>query len=155
MLIFAACAITIFITPRDPVPDDDKVGDPNYAMLIPLSLLGVGYSVYAAALWGCIPYTVQPKLIGSAFGLCTAIQNIGLTISPLIASAILTTERQGGYFWYMIYFCVLCVIGFFVNVWLYIDDIKNRGGVLDKVDTGEEEQPKNDFMTSPTPKERR
>ena len=52
------------------------------------------------------------------------------------------------------YFCVLCVIGFGINVWLYFDDIKNRGGVLHKVDTGEEKDDDalkpGDFMTSPT-----
>ena len=39
----------------------------------------------------------------------------------------------------MVYFCMLAIIGFFVNAWLYIDDIKNRGGVLDKVDKGDNE----------------
>ena len=124
--------MTIFVEPR-------AEGNPNYVMVVPLSLLGVGYSVYAAALWGCIPYTVQPKLIGSAFGLCTAIQNIGLSISPLIASACLNTEKEDGYFWYLVYFCALCVVGFLINLLLYVDDITNRGGVLDKVDKGEAE----------------
>lgn len=147
IMIFAACFITIFLDPR-------PQGDPNYLMMLPLSLLGLGYSVYAAAIWGCIPYTVDPKLIGSAFGLTTAIQNIGLTISPLIASVCLKTEKEDGYFWYLVYFCILSIIGFFINIWLYIDDIRNRGGILDKVDTGdkeEEEVPKvGDFVTSPT-----
>ena len=67
-------------------PDAPRIVDPQYLCVIPLSLLGVGYSVYAAALWGCIPYTVDPRLIGTAYGLCTAIQNIGLTISPLICA---------------------------------------------------------------------
>lgn len=150
ILIFAASAVTIFISP---VPKEE-VDNPNYAMLIPLFLLGVGYSVYAAALWGCIPYTVAPKLIGSAFGLTTAIQNIGLTISPLIGSALLNTEKEDGYFWYLIYFCFLSAIGFCLNVWLYIDDLKNRGGILDKVDRGEDDEPQ-DLLTSPTVAQRK
>jgi len=157
ILIFLACLATIFITPHTKV--DDKTGNPNYAMLIPLGLLGIGYSVYAAALWGCIPYTVPPKLIGSAFGLCTACQNIGLTVSPLIAGPLLSTQKEGGYFWTMVYFCVLSCIGFLINMWIYFDDLKYRGGVLDKVDKGdaasELEGGVENFMQSPTMEQRR
>ena len=127
-------------------------------MVVPLTLLGIGYSVYAAALWGCIPYTVPPKLIGSAFGLCTSVQNIGLTISPILAGFCLNTAKDDGYFWFQIYFCILCVIGFFINVWMYLDDLKNRGGVLHYVDNGDdnEDEPKvTDFVTSPTATQRR
>ena len=123
-------------------------GETNYAIFIPLIFLGVGYSVYAAALWGGIPYTCEPKQVGTAFGMCTAVQNIGLTISPLIAGPLLKYQRGGGYFWYLMYFCVLAAIGVCLNVWLYIDDIKNRGGLLDKVDKGETIK---ELTASPTP----
>ena len=88
--------------------------------------------------------------------MCTAVQNIGLTISPLLAALCLNTEKDGGYFWLMIYFCALSLIGLCINIWLYVDDIKYRGGILDKVDNGnsaeaEDEKLKvGDFMTSPT-----
>ena len=58
----------------------------------------------------------------------------------------------------MVYFCALAIIGFLINIWLYIDDIKNRGGVLDKVDSGEDQNqapPVNDFVASPTQAQRR
>ena len=129
VFILLACIITTLISPSNE-------GDPNYVCLIPLALLGIGYSVYAAALWGCIPYTVPARLVGTAYGLCTAVQNIGLTISPLIASACLETKKQDGYFWLMMYFSVLACIGIFFNVWLYFDDIRNRGGILDAIDDG-------------------
>jgi type IV secretory pathway TrbF-like protein len=47
-------------------------------------LIGIGYSAYAASLWACIPYVVEPKTIGTAFGITTALQNIGLSIGPTI-----------------------------------------------------------------------
>ena len=65
-------------------------------------------------------------------------QNIGLTISPLIAGSMLKTKKDGGYFWYFVYFEVLAVIGICLNLWLYMDDLKYRGGILNKVDKGEE-----------------
>lgn len=53
-------------------------GDPTTtkddSVLIPLVLLGIGYSIYACALWGSIPYTVPDHLFGSAFGICTSVQ---------------------------------------------------------------------------------
>ena len=59
-----------------------------YNELYPLILTGVGYSIYAAAIWGSIPYVVDENSVGTAFGLATAIQNIGLTISPTIVGMI-------------------------------------------------------------------
>lgn len=44
-----------------------------YSEIGPLILVGIGYSIYAAALWGSIPYVVEPKTVGTAFGFCTAI----------------------------------------------------------------------------------
>lgn len=41
--------------------------------IIPLVLIGVAYSVYCSAIWGSIPYTVQPHTVGTAFGICTAV----------------------------------------------------------------------------------
>lgn len=148
VLILLASAITIAIPAR---PAGSL--DPQYLCLIPLVLLGVGYSVYAAALWGCIPYTVPARLVGTAYGLCTAVQNIGLTISPLVGGYLQeNTPKQGGYFWLMMYFCFLSAIGIVFNVWLYIDDLKNRGGILDRVDEGENIA---DLMTSPVADKRR
>ena len=86
IMILLACLFTMMI-PGSPSPDQTQ-----WLCLIPLSLLGIGYSVYAAALWGCIPYTVPAKLVGTAYGLCTAIQNIGLTLSPIISAACLNSS---------------------------------------------------------------
>lgn len=67
VFLLLACIITILIPAAQP-------GDgPNYLCLLPLTLLGIGYSVYAAAIWGCIPYCVPARLVGTAYGLTTAI----------------------------------------------------------------------------------
>jgi len=52
----------------------------------------------------------------------------------------------------MMYFSVLACIGIGFNVWLYIDDIKNRNGILDKVDTGENLE---ELMSTPVAENRR
>jgi nitrate/nitrite transporter NarK len=57
---------------------------------IPLVLVGVAYSIYCAAIWGSIPYAVPAQSVGTAFGICTAIQNIGLVIAPTLVGWIKT-----------------------------------------------------------------
>ena len=74
LILIVAFTISLFL------PDTEG----SKLELIPLVLLGFGYSIYCSAIWGSIPYVVEPHTIGTAFGLCTAIQNIGLTVSPLI-----------------------------------------------------------------------
>lgn len=145
VLILLACIVTILTPATEPK-------DPQWLCLVPLVLLGIGYSVYAAALWGCIPYTVPPRLVGTAYGMCTAVQNIGLTISPFLSAQCLKTSKQDGYFWLMMYYSLLGVIGIFFNCWLYFDDLRNRGGILDKVDTGEN---LGELITTPVPEEKR
>lgn len=57
---------------------------PNFICLGPLILVGFGYSIYASALWSSIPYIVQPRTIGSAFGMVTSLQACGLVVAPII-----------------------------------------------------------------------
>jgi len=117
-----------------------------YNELYPLVLTGVGYSIYAAAIWGSIPYIVDENSVGTAFGLATAIQNIGLTISPTIVGMIKDGTRQvdHGYFWVNMYFVGINVVGLLLNMSLYYIDIYHNDGILDKVeaDTTEEEREK-------------
>ena len=44
-----------------------------YTEVGPLVLVGIGFSIYAAALWPSIPYVVDAKTVGTAFGFCTAL----------------------------------------------------------------------------------
>mmetsp|Transcript_11977 Transcript_11977/g.8366 ORF Transcript_11977/g.8366 Transcript_11977/m.8366 type:complete len:152 (-) Transcript_11977:221-676(-) len=90
LMTVLACSITIFL----PVDDQDT---PNYTCLIPLILLGVGYSVYASALWGSIPYIVERRALGTAFGICTALQNFGLVLAPLSVSYLVNSDAEKGH----------------------------------------------------------
>jgi MFS family permease len=66
----------------------NKYEEPSFIVLGPLILVGFGYSIYASALWSSIPYIVQPRTIGSAFGLVTSLQACGLCIAPLVSGAL-------------------------------------------------------------------
>lgn len=84
VILFLAHLINMFL------PDCDQC----YSEFGPLALIGIGYSIYAAALWGSIPYVVDAKTVGTAFGFCTAIQNAGMAVAPSIVGAIIDNTKQ-------------------------------------------------------------
>lgn len=43
-------------------------------------LLGLSYSLVPAVLWPAVPLLVEERRLGTAFGLMTMLQNIGLTV---------------------------------------------------------------------------
>lgn len=88
-----------------------------YYELYPLVLTGIGYSIYASAIWGSVPYVVKPNLVGTAFGLATSIQNIGLCIAPLVVGIIKDKTKQNdhGYFWVNAFFVSLNCVGLCLN----------------------------------------
>lgn len=136
VLVALACFV-MAVCPYSPPGSED------WTCLLPLILVGFGYSIYASALWSSIPYIVKPSTIGSAFGLATSIQAIGLVIAPF-CTGLLLNKNPGRFVSTYIFLGFLSLIGMGANIWLYIDDIKNRDGVLDKVPKSIEE-----LMTSP------
>ena len=51
--------------------------------------MGVAYSVCAAALWPSVALLVDTDKLGTAYGLMTALQNLGLAIAPLGAAYVI------------------------------------------------------------------
>lgn len=49
----------------------------------PLVLLGLCYSIYASALWPSVALITEKKSHGTAYGIVTAVQNLGLAAIPL------------------------------------------------------------------------
>jgi len=45
--------------------------------------LGLGYMVFASVIWPSIPSVVAPRHVGTAYGLVTAMQNMGLFAIPI------------------------------------------------------------------------
>ena len=98
---------------------------PKYAML----LLGAAFVLVPAAMWPSIPIVVEPKRVGTAYGLTNMIQNIGLMTFPWLNGRlrVLTQEYTAS----MIMFACLGLIGFVLSMALKTADAK-AGGVLEK-----------------------
>ena len=60
----------------------------DWSLWISTALIGISFSLIPAVMWPAIPYLVHEGRLGTAFGLMTMIQNIGLTLANLGAGAL-------------------------------------------------------------------
>jgi MFS family permease len=65
-------------------------------------MIGIAFSLVPAVLWPSVPYLVEEQRLGTAYGLMTMIQNIGLTVFNLGAGALndwggASAENPSGY----------------------------------------------------------
>lgn len=51
--------------------------------IVPLVLLGICYSIYASALWPSVALVIEPQYHATAYGVVTAVQNLGLAVAPM------------------------------------------------------------------------
>lgn len=97
--------------------------------VIPMIALGAAFVLVPAALWPSIPLVVPKERVGTAFGLMTAIQNIGFgSFNPL--NGWLRT-LTGSYTASQVMFASLGIIGLVFAVLLMRADRK-AGGILQK-----------------------
>ena len=47
-------------------------------LLIPMAMMGISFSLIPALMWPSVALVVEPNRLGTAYGLMTMIQNIGL-----------------------------------------------------------------------------
>jgi len=121
------------------LPSSPK-GVPNYSIVGILFGVGLFYSTYAAIYWPCIPLVVKERLVGTAYGIATALQNLMLTIIPMVLGVIHdhtnTAKQKFGYYWTEITLAGLVVLGFFTTLAIYIEDMRT-GERLNKPATEE------------------
>ena len=101
------------------------------APIVPLFILGISYSVYATAMWPAVAYVVDEDSLGTAYGITTAIQNIGLTAFPLIVGAI--HDSANSYKPVEVLYSSLAIAGIFFGFLLNIRD-KKTGNALNAIE---------------------
>jgi MFS family permease len=74
----------------------------------PMILLGAAFVLVPAAIWPAVPLIVERGKTGTAFGLMTLIQNVGLMAFPYLNG--LLREATGGYSYSMLMFAGLGLI---------------------------------------------
>jgi MFS family permease len=66
------------------IPSHALMGLTHVNPVFPMIALGAAFVLVPAAMWPSIPLIVSKERVGTAFGLMTAIQNIGLALFPLL-----------------------------------------------------------------------
>ena len=86
--------------------------------VLALALLGVTYSMFASVVWPAISLVVKKSSAGFAYGVTTSVQNIGLSIFPLIVAAIYSNSKN--YYTAISFFIVMMSISIGLSIWLII-----------------------------------
>jgi len=91
----------------------------------PMILLGFAFVLVPAALWPSVPLIVRSERVGTAFGLMTAIQNIGLGLFPLLNG--LLRDATGSYVPSQVMFASLGLVGLTFALLLKRADTREGG----------------------------
>lgn len=97
--------------------------------VICMIILGAAFVLVPAAMWPSVPLIVSKKRIGTAFGLMTMLQNIGLGLFPWLNGRL--RDVFGNYTASQIMFALLGVLGFIFAVLLKRADSRNKN-ILEK-----------------------
>jgi len=60
------------------IPVYGLIGYTHVSLYVPMAMMGVAFSLIPAVMWPSVAYVVEDSKLGTAFGLMTMIQNIGL-----------------------------------------------------------------------------
>ena len=98
-----------------------KADNKTYLGIIPVGLMGLASSIYAAVLFPMIPLVVKPKILGSSYGLWSSLMNLGLALGPIMVGALTFPHlNENTYFWVNVSLCTFCAIGIICSIGLLI-----------------------------------
>ena len=99
-------------------------------------VLGVSFSLVPAALWPSVPKIMDKRYLGSAYSLIFWVQNIGLSLFPILIGYVLQKANPGvddpmqyNYTVPMLLFASLGALALAFGVWLRILDSKHSYGL--------------------------
>ena len=99
----------------------------------PMIMLGASFVLVPAAMWPSIPLLVEKNRVGTAFGLTTMIQNVGLAVFPVLNGFLRDTTEN--YTASMVMFSSLGLFGLLFAFALLRSD-RRGGGVLEGKEGG-------------------
>jgi MFS family permease len=111
------------------IPCHLMLGFTHIAPRWPMMLLGASFVLVPAAIWPSVPLIVEEKRVGTAFGLMTMIQNLGLALFPWLNGTL--RDHTGDFQASQLMFALLGVAGVVFAVLLLRSD-RRAGGVLER-----------------------
>jgi len=111
------------------IPAHLAMGLTDIYPVLPMIVLGAAFVLVPAAMWPSIPMVVKDEHTGTAFGICTTIQNVGLALFPWLNGRL--RDSTNDYTASMLMFAGLGVAGLVFSLLLKRAD-NREGGILDR-----------------------
>jgi MFS family permease len=114
----------------------------NISLFIPVSLMGIAFSLIPAVMWPSVAYIVGQSRLGTAYALMTLIQQIGFFLLNLLIGQAndyshAGLQNPGGYSSGMWIFSVLGFIGMALAILLRIRETGPHGHGLETITTAQ------------------
>jgi MFS family permease len=111
------------------VPAHLFLGLTRVSPALPMIVLGAAFVLVPACVWPSVPLIVEERCVGTAFGLMTAIQNLGLATFPVANGAL--RDATHGYTASQVMFALLGFCGLIFSTLLLRTD-RREGGHLER-----------------------
>jgi MFS family permease len=110
----------------------------TWTMWITTVMIGIAFSLVPAVLWPAVPRLVSAQKLGTAFGLMTLLQNVGLMVFNVVAGSLndragASAENPAGYTPMMWMFLLLSLMGFVFALALRVRETGPAGHGLEQV----------------------
>jgi len=114
----------------------------SISLYVPMAVMGIAFSLVPAVMWPAVAYVVDESRLGTAYGLMTLIQNIGLAGCNLLSGwandgAGASATNPGGYALGMWLFSVLGFVGLLFAVLLRRRETGPHGHGLETIRAGD------------------
>lgn len=113
------------------------LGTTNWSLWISTALMGISFSVVPAVIWPSTAMLVEPRRLGTAFGLINLLQNLFLAVSNLAAGWLADRAHAGpahpaGYDGMLWYFGLVSLVAFASVAMLWRRESGPRGHGLER-----------------------
>ena len=117
------CHVLFVLIPSS-TPDDK-----TYLGIIPIAMIGITSSIYAAVIFPMIPLVVSTKVLGSAYGIVQCCLNIGLAFGMILIGGLTFNEKkEDKYVWVNFSLGIFWTIGIlFLIILLFYDRFYLKG----------------------------
>ena len=113
----------------------------NTNLWVSTVMIGVAFSLVPAIIWPAVPYLVEPQRLGTAYGLMTMVQQIGLFAINEVAGRLndafgASEQNPGGYTPMLWMFLFLTLFGFVFAYALRVRETGPQGHGLEVIKAG-------------------
>ncbi len=127
-ILMIACHLTFaLVLPNAPY---------TWIALTAIIVLGISFSLVPASLWPSVPKIMDARYLGSAYSLIFWVQNIGLSLFPILIGKVLEATNPGvtdplqyNYTVPMLLFASLGVLALIFGIWLKILNARHHYGL--------------------------